>query len=106
MVNILPKGFEFYPTDHCGVLTVDKDIINPRYMAHALEKEGQTIGFSRSHRASIDRIKSINIYAPNIELQNTEMENIYKLEEKIKELEESQIDLNKEIGIVLDKYLK
>ena len=106
MVNILPKGFEFYPTDHCGVLIVDKDIINPRYMAHALEKEGETIGFSRSHRASIDRIKSINIYAPNIELQNTEMEKIYKLEEKIKELEESQIDLNKEISLILDKFLK
>ena len=106
MVNILPEGFEFYPTDHCGVLIVDKDIINPRYMAHALEKEGQTIGFSRSHRASVDRIKSINIYAPNIELQNTEMERVYKLEEKIKELEESQIDLNKEISVILDKYLK
>lgn len=106
MVNILPKGFEFYPTDHCGVLIVDKDIINPRYMVHALEKEGQTVGFSRSHRASIDRIKSINIYAPNIELQNTEMERVYKLEEKIKELEESQIDLNKEISVILDKYLK
>lgn len=42
------------------------------YMTHVLEKEGQAIGFSRSHRASIDRIKSINISVPNIEIQNHE----------------------------------
>lgn len=105
MVNILPKGYEFYPTDHCGVMTVDESKINPRYMTYVLEKEGQAIGFSRSHRASIDRIKSINISVPNIEIQNHEMEKVYKLEEKIYKLEENQIDLNKRINDVLNKYL-
>lgn len=105
MVNILPKGYEFYPTDHCGVMTVDESKINPRYMTHVLEKEGQAIGFSRSHRASIDRIKSINISVPNIEIQNHEMEKVYKLEEKIHKLQENQIDLNKRINYVLNKYL-
>lgn len=51
-----------------------------------IRKEGQAIGFSRSHRASIDRIKSINISVPNIEIQNHEMEKVYKLEEKIHKL--------------------
>ncbi|KXB47616.1 hypothetical protein HMPREF3188_00462 [Tissierellia bacterium KA00581] len=105
MVNILPKGYEFYPTDHCGVMTVDESKINPRYMTHVLEKEGQVMGFSRSHRASIDRIKSINISVPNIEIQNHEMEKVYKLEEKIHKLQENQIDLNKRINDVLKKYL-
>lgn len=106
MVNILPKGYEFYPTDHCGVMKVDGDKINPRYMAHVLKKEGESIGFSRSHRASIDRIKSITVSLPDIEIQNTEMNKVCDLEEKIKELEEEQIDLNKEISKTLSKYLQ
>ena len=105
MVNILPKGYEFYPTDHCGVMTVDERKINPRYMAYLLEKEGKAIGFSRSHRASIDRIKSINISVPNIEIQNKEMKKVYDLEEKIAGLKLSQLNLNDEISKVLNKYL-
>ena len=61
MVNILPPNFEFYPTDHCGYMTVDEEVINPRYMAHILEKEGKILRFSRAYRASLDRIKSIQI---------------------------------------------
>lgn len=105
MVNILPKEYEFYPTDHCGVMTVDERKINPRYMAYLLEKEGKAIGFSRSHRASIDRIKSINISVPNIEIQNKEMKKVYDLEEKIAGLKLSQLNLNDEISEVLNKYL-
>ena len=74
-------------------------------MTYVLEKEWQAIGFSRSHRASIDRIKSINISVTNIEIQNHEMKKVYKLEEKIYKLEENQIDLNKRINDVLNKYL-
>lgn len=105
MVNALPRGYEFYPTDHCGVMTVDESKINPKYMAYLLEKEGEKIGFSRTLRASIDRIKNINISVPNIEIQNHEMEKVYILEEKIHKLEENQIDLNKKINDVLNKYL-
>ncbi|MCW6702243.1 restriction endonuclease subunit S [Anaerococcus sp. NML200537] len=105
MVNILPKGYEFYPTDHCGVMKVDEDIINPRYMTYVLKKEGDSIGFSRSHRASIDRIKSLTIDLPNIEIQNTEMNKVYELESKIKALTENQIDLDVEINKTLKKYI-
>lgn len=69
MVNILPKKYEFYPTDHCGTMIVNTEVINPRYMAYLLEKEGNAKGFSRTFRASLDRIKSINISVPNIKLQ-------------------------------------
>lgn len=105
MVNILPKGYEFYPTDHCGIMTVDESLINPRYMAHLLEKEGKTIGFSRSNRASIDRIKSIKISVPNVEIQNIQMKKVYDLEENIKELNKNQINLSKEINSIINKYL-
>lgn len=106
MVNILPKGYEFYPTDHCGVMKVDGNKINPRYMAYILKKEGESIGFSRSHRASIDRIKSIMVNLPDIKIQNIEMNKVYDLEDRIKKLEESQIDLNEELSKTLNKYLQ
>lgn len=105
MVNALPRGYEFYPTDHCGVMTVDESKVNPKYMAYLLEKEGEKIGFSRTLRASIDRIKNISIEVPNIALQNEAMKKIAKLESKITELEKNQINLNEEIGKVLKREL-
>ncbi|MDO5714629.1 MAG: N-6 DNA methylase [Tissierellia bacterium] len=106
MVNIFEKGYKFYPTDHCGYMTVDKSKINPRYMAYILEKEGKTAGFSRSHRASIDRVKNLTVNVPNINKQNEEMEKVYVLENKIKNLKEEQIDINLEISKVLESHLK
>ncbi len=106
MVNIFEKEYEFYPTDHCGFIVVDESKINPKYMTYLLKKSGEAAGFSRSYRASIDRIKSLVIYVPNIEIQNQEMNKVYELEDKIRELEENQIDLNEEISNVLNMYLK
>lgn len=105
MVNIFEKGYEFYPTDHCGFMTVDENKINPRYMAYLLEKSGESAGFSRSYRASIDRIKSLMVDVPNIEVQNLKMIDVYGLEKKIRELAENQIDLNEEISNTLNMYL-
>lgn len=106
MVNIFEKRYEFYPTDHCGFMTVDESKINPRYMTYLLERSGESAGFSRTHRASIDRVKSLTIYVPNIEIQNQEMNKVLELEEKIRELEENRIDLNEEINKILNIYLK
>jgi restriction endonuclease S subunit len=105
MVNIFPKGYEFYPTDHCGVMQVDKNIINPKYMAYLLEKEGARFGFSRTYRASLDRIKNISIEVPHINTQNEKMREVENLEKKIRKLEETQIDLNSEISNIIDSYL-
>lgn len=105
MVNILPKKYEFYPTDHCGTLLVDEEVINPRYMAYLLEKEGNLKGFSRTFRASLDRIKSINIAVPNIELQNKKMEEVNKIEIEIEKLKKEQTDINFEIKNIVEKYI-
>lgn len=105
MVNILPKKYEFYPTDHCGTLLVDDEVINPRYMAYLLEKEGNAKGFSRTFRASLDRIKSINISVPNIKLQNEKMEEVKKMEIEIEKLKKEQIDISFEINNIVEKYI-
>ena len=64
MVNYIEKGKPFYPTDHCGVLRVKTDEIEPKVLAMALEIVGETAGFKRSYRASIDRVKSLIITLP------------------------------------------
>lgn len=55
----------FYPTDHCGVLRIKKDEIVPKYMALALEYEGKLQKFSRSNRASAQRIRNVTLQIPN-----------------------------------------
>ena len=106
MVNILPSKFKFYPTDHCGYMTVDESVINPRYMAHILEKEGKILRFSRTYRASLDRIKSIQITVPSIDIQNNAMNKVVELERKIENLNNSQIDLKKEISNVIKNIIE
>lgn len=88
MVNYYPKDQAFYPTDHCGVLRVLTDEINPRYMARILETEGKRLNFSRSYRASIDRIQSITFSAPAISLQNDVAAKVVDLERKIADAEQ------------------
>lgn len=105
MVNYLEKGIKFYPTDHCGYIQVLDDNINPIYFAKALEAEGAKQRFSRSNRASTDRISSLVVKLPDIKIQNQIAETMLNLGSKIKELE---IKLNTYDGRkkeVVEKYL-
>lgn len=83
MVSYVEAEKPFYPTDHCGVLRVMSDSVNPRYLAHALEVAGQQAKFSRSYRASTDRIAGLTIQVPNISAQNQIIEQVKELETKI-----------------------
>ncbi|MBU1216433.1 N-6 DNA methylase [bacterium] len=105
MVNYMPKDTPFYPTDHCGVIRVKTNEINPRYLTWALEQEGIEKRFSRAHRASTDRIKALTIKAPTIDEQNNFVEEVEKLEIKINEAKKI-IDLAKsKKEDILKKYL-
>jgi len=101
MVNYIEKNKQFYPTDHCGVMRVDEKKVNPKYLKWLIKKEGEKVNFSRNYRASIDRIKNINIKIPKISLQNKLITEIEKIEDKIKKIEEE----NKEIKIKKDKII-
>ena len=61
MVNYIPQDFPFYPTDHCGVLRVLDKALSPYYVSLILYIVGKLHGFSRSYRASIDRIREVEI---------------------------------------------
>lgn len=87
MVNLIPADVPFYPTDHCGVLRVKTDDIIPKYLAVALEVEGTFEKFSRSNRASVQRIKSLTIQIPeDKEKQQAIVDAVNDLDSQIKDL--------------------
>lgn len=103
MVRTTEVDEKFYPTDHCGYLKVLDDNINPKYLAKMIEKEGLNIRFSRSNRASIDRVSNLQIYLPNIEKQNEIINQVVELEDKIEKLENSIDKLNQDkVNIIND----
>lgn len=105
MTSYMPEKTAFYPTDHCGVLRCKTSEVNPRYMAHILEVEGRNMGFSRSYRASIDRVQSITFSVPDIELQNKNMEKVSELEQLIKMAENEMNNLRAQYSEIVSKYL-
>lgn len=106
MVNHIQKDKEFYPTDHCGVLRVKTDKINSRYLKFALEQEGIEKRFSRSNRASTERIKALSIKAPSIKEQNDFVVKIEEHEAKINEAQKIIDNSKFKKEEILRKYLK
>jgi type I restriction enzyme M protein len=105
MVNYMPANKPFYPTDHCGVLRIKSDKILPKYLAWLLNKEGLQKGFSRTLRASIDRIQGLTIKAPPISEQQKTVSGIEKLETQIEELQKQLVETSKQKELILKKYL-
>ena len=83
MVNIIPANKPFYPTDHCGVLRIKTDDIIPKYMALALQVEGEFERFSRSNRASTQRISNLVIQIPSVIEQQKVIDEIEAIDKKI-----------------------
>ena len=106
MVSFLPQNIPFYPTDHCGVLRVLTEKVHPRYAARILEREGRSFGFSRSNRASLDRVGRITFNVPSIEVQTKAMTEVLQLEEEIAQAKIELEGLSGNKGAILKKYLQ
>jgi type I restriction enzyme M protein len=106
MVNYIPKDYPFYPTDHCGVLRVKDNSVNEKYLAFILEKEGKAFEFSRTKRASIDRIQGIKIAIPSLSEQQKIVAEIEKIEEQIKLIKKELTEISKQKEKILMKYLE
>lgn len=87
MTNYLPANYQFYPTDHCGYIRVKNDQINPKFLTWLLYQAGQKERFSRSHRASTERIKNLTLSFPSIDIQNTVIEHVLTLEKQVEDLQ-------------------
>ena len=105
MVNFREPNAPFYPTDHCGVLRVLTDKLHPRYAARILEREGQSLGFSRDYRASLDRVGRITFEVPAIEAQNAAMKEVMRLEGEIRQAKNELESLSGKKAAILKKYL-
>jgi len=105
MVNHIPANNPFYPTDHCGVLRINSDELDSKYVAWILNKAGKEVNFSRTIRASIDRIKGITIKAPSIKEQKAVISKVEKLEDKIKLSKIIINDSSNKKETILNKYL-
>lgn len=104
-VNVIAENQPFYPTDHCGVLRIKNNLLEPKFVAYALEKAGQKEGFKRSYRASIDRIEAISIKLPPLAEQQRIVAQISALEEKIAAAKRVMAECPQKKQAVLDKWL-
>lgn len=82
MVGYIPKDIPFYPTDHCGVIRVLSNKIDTYYLSLVLEQVGVLHGFSRTYRASTERISSVQIPLPPHEVQQKIVEECKKVDEE------------------------
>ena len=95
----------FYPTDHCGVLRIKGKKLSERYVAYVLEKEGKKVEFSRTKRASIEKIQGIKITLPPLAEQQRIVTEIEKIETEIGTLESELASIPVQKEAILKKYL-
>lgn len=105
MVNFIPANVKFYPTDHCGVIRIKTPDIEPEYFMFALEEAGKAARFSRTLRASTDRIKAMIIQLPSIESQKKFVQIYRKAQKQIEEMKQIIVAASAKKQAVLDKWL-
>ena len=105
MVNYMWEGMSFYPTDHCGVLRIRGKKLSEKYVAYVLEKEGKKVEFSRTKRASIEKIQGIKIALPPLSEQSRIVAEIDQIEAEIMALESELASIPVQKEVILKKYL-
>lgn len=105
MVNYIEKDTPFFPTDHCGVIRVDEKSLNPHFVMYMLEIAGRRVGFSRSYRASIDRIESLTIPAVPLKDQNSLMKQVEEIENKIQEEKAKMANLESKRHEIVSSFI-
>jgi type I restriction enzyme M protein len=104
-VNYIPANKPFYPTDHCGVIRLKSNEITLKYLAWILNKEGGNQKFSRTIRASIDRIAGLKIKVPPLSEQQKIVCKVEKTEAYIQNMQKELEQLSTQKELVLKKYL-
>ncbi|MDO4310287.1 MAG: restriction endonuclease subunit S, partial [Prevotella sp.] len=107
MVNYIEKDILFAPTDHCGVIRVlDEKEILPKYLTYSLLKAGEQERYSRSNRASTERVRALTITVPDINTQKNVVTKVQECETKIAEAQATINSGAERKQAILDKYLK
>jgi len=91
-VGYLKENAEFYPTDHIGYLRVKSDEILPKYIVSLIEEQGHQLGYSRTNRASLQKMRKMQIVIPPMKEQERIVAEIVRIEgEQLK----AQQEINK-----------
>ncbi|MGI0440474.1 restriction endonuclease subunit S [Helicobacter himalayensis] len=104
MVSFMPKNTPFYPTDHCGILVAYE--AKAKLVAYILEEEGRKARFSRTLRASIERIKALSLALPPLESQEKIVSVVENIESKITSLDSKLKALENQKSTILKRHLQ
>lgn len=102
-VGYIKENVEFYPTDHIGYLRVKSGDILPRYIVSLIEEQGEYLGFSRSNRASLQKMKKIQIVIPPIEEQEKVLAEIERIESEHQKAQQEINNLRANIAETLER---
>lgn len=105
MTGYIKPEREFYPTDHCGTIRTISPDINVHYVAMALEEVGRAENFSRTYRASTERVMALKLYIPPVEKQESYMQQIEALQENIADIEAELKTVEVKKNLILERYL-
>ena len=106
MTSYMPADVIFNPTDHCGVVRILTDEISAKYFSLALYETGKLEKFSRTLRASIERITALTVKLPGIDVQKAAVEQIVKLERQIADARQILDAAAEKRQAILNKYLQ
>lgn len=97
MVNLIKKGVEFFPTDHCGVLRCSSENVKTEYLKYSLFVAGEYEMFSRWNRASDARIKALKIQIPSLATQESVVNEMDAVIKKIDDIKNKMKELNNQL---------
>lgn len=104
IVNYVEKNNPFYPTDHCGVIRVLDNEINSHYLSVVLSRIGQEHKFSRTYRASTERIKGVKIPLPPKNIQKKIAEECAEVDKELKDNVDKIVELREVITNIADRF--
>ena len=61
---LIAANYPFHPTDHCGVLRVLDNDIDPDYLYRALRATRNRHGFDRTYRANLKNVERVSVEIP------------------------------------------
>ena len=88
--HLIPAGFPFHPTDHCGVLRIVDNNIDPEYLYYALHATRDRHGFDRIYRANLDNITRVSVDIPICEDGTFDLAAQKKIAAKHREIEKKR----------------
>ena len=104
IVNHIDAGKKFYPTDHCGVIRPNTNTTNAYYLSQILTIVGNRRKFSRSYRASVDRIYGLEIPYPPKQIQDKVANDCKPIENKYNSSRMKMEDYRNEVMKIMVKH--